>query len=461
VPEPFALYHRLPHGAKTAVAGVRGVQLSRRRYDRRTDARVARALRRDAWTADDWARWQRDRLTGVLAHARHGVPWYRAADLPRPGAPLTDWPVLPKAAVRAHGAELVADTPGRGAVHEHTSGSTGTPLTIVLDREAVREWYALIEARLRRWNGVTRHDAWAMLGGQLVVRPGGDGPFWVRNAAMHQLYLSALDISERNAPAYAAAMVEHSVRYLHGYPSAMHALAVAIERSGAPAPKLQVAISNAEPLLDHQRAAIGRVFGCPVRDTYGMTEIVAGGSECHAGRLHVWPEVGIVEVLDDDDRPVPAGVTGRLVCTGLLNRAMPLIRYEVGDRGALATEPCPCGRGAPVLAEVEGRIDDVVTTADGRSVGRLDHVFKADLPVVEAQIVQHEVGRFSIRVVPAPGWDAGHADALAARLVQRVGPATVSVVEVPALERGANGKLRSVVSELPAAAVVGGGASGR
>src|SRR5690606_36357417 len=145
-------------------------------------------------------------------------PWYR--DRAPASLELQDWPVLAKQDVRDHGAELVArDAPGSRVVHEHTSGSTGTPLTIALDREAIREWYALMEARLRRWNGVTRQDRWAILGGQLVVRPGGDGPFWVRNLAMRQLYLSALDISARNAPAYVEAMRRHGVRYLHGYPS--------------------------------------------------------------------------------------------------------------------------------------------------------------------------------------------------------------------------------------------------
>src|SRR6201999_2266836 len=119
-----------------------------------------------------------------------------------------------------------------------------------------------------------------------------------------------------------------------------------------------VIISNAEPLYAHQREFISRVFGCPVRDTYGMSEMTCAASECEAGKLHLWPEAGIYEVLrDDQDVPVRAGETGRLVCTGFLNPDMPLIRYEVGDRVAIAppSEKCSCGRTLPILLSVEGR----------------------------------------------------------------------------------------------------------
>jgi phenylacetate-CoA ligase len=452
------LYHRAPYRLRVAVASARGAQLTRLRYGPETDGLVQAALDRDRWPVERLQAWQDERLATVLAHAHRAVPAHRArwAERRRAGrggdpTVLADWPVLSKAAVRAAGATLRADTATGRLWEEHTSGSTGTPVHVWQTRAAVRGWYALIEARLRRWNGVDRNDRWAMVGGQLVVRPGSQSPpWWVWNAGQHQLYLSALDIAPRTAAAYADAIRDHRVRYLHGYPSAMHALATSIERAGAVAPQLAVALSNAEPLLDHQRAAIERVFGCPVRDTYGMTELVAGASECEAGSLHLWPEAGVVEIVDDDDRPCPPGTAGRVLCTGLLNDAMPLVRYEVGDRAALGAEPCACGRTLPVLAAIEGRLDDVVVGVDGRLVGRLDHVFKADVPIAEAQIVQHALGEFEIRVVPASGWDEGHGRALAGRLRDRVGDANVTITVVDALERGANGKLRAVISAVAA-----------
>jgi phenylacetate-CoA ligase len=333
----------------------------------------------------------------------------------------------------------------------------------------VRGWYALFEARCRRWYGVTRHDRWGMLGGQLVTpilrtRP----PFWVWNAALHQLYLSSYHLAPRFAPHYLAALERHDVRYLWGYPSALVALAEAALDAGWRAPPLAAAITNAEPLDAAQRATIGAAFGCPVRETYGMAELVAAASECTAGRLHLWPEVGAVEVHDDDGRPAPAGTVGSLVCTGLLNEDMPLVRYAVGDRGALAAPDaapnatpnaapdaaagataCACGRALPILAAVDGRDDDVLYTRDGRRVGRLDPVFKARLRIRGAQLEQASLDRLLVRYVPAPGFTPSDADAIAGRLRERLGDVAVAFEAVETLPRTANGKVRGVICRIP------------
>ena len=94
------------------------------------------------------------------------------------------------------------------------------------------------------------------------------------------------------------------------------------------------------------------------------------------------------------------------MATGLLNPDMPLVRYDVGDRGARAPSgaACACGRLLPRLLAIEGRSDDVVVTPEGRRVGRLDPVFKADLAIREAQIVQETRDRVRVLIVPAAGY---------------------------------------------------------
>jgi phenylacetate-CoA ligase len=102
-----------------------------------------------------------------------------------------------------------------------------------------------------------------------------------------------------------------------------------------------------------------------------MAEIAAAASECTAGTLHLWPEVGWVEVFESA-QPIDSGAPRDLVCTGLLNTDMPLIRYRVGDSGVLPVvhEACSCGRTLPTLASIEGRADDLLYTSDGRRIGR-------------------------------------------------------------------------------------------
>lgn len=452
------LYDAVPAPMRSLAASARGSYLKRWRYGPETDALAEEALERESWSPGRWDAWQRERLARLLHRAATCVPFYREmwlerrrrGDIRSPER-LENWPVLPKQAVRDAPRAFVADDSDvRRMFRESTSGTTGTPLTLWWSRTTVRAWYALFEARVRRWNGVTRRDRWAMLGGQLVVpvarlKP----PFWVTNSGLRQLYLSTYHLARANAPAYFAALRRFRPRYLFGYASALHALAASALEMGLQAPPLDVAISNAEPLLAHQRDAIAAAFSCPVRDTYGMAEIACAGSECSSLRMHAWPEVGVLEVLrDGEDAPVAPGEAGRFVATGLLNEDMPLIRYETGDRGSSrpAAEPCECGRRLPVLASVEGRADDVLVTPDGRRIGRLDPVFKAATAVREAQIVQERDDAVLVRVVPAGGWGAVAARRLEGELAARLGPQVrIRVEEVEAIPRGSNGKFRAVV----------------
>jgi phenylacetate-CoA ligase len=289
-----------------------------------------------------------------------------------------------------------------------------------------------------------------MAGGQLIVpvarrKP----PFWVWNSALRQLYLSSYHLGLQNLGAYLNAMHRYSVRFLVGYSSSLTALASSALRLGATDMKLAVAVACAEPLFDYQREAIGRAFGCPVRATYGMCEEVATASECGAGNMHLWPEIGWVETWRDG-RPAAAGSPGELVCTSLLHHEMPLIRYRVGDVATLE-EPdtaCSCGRTLPIVREVAGRTDDILYTRDGRAVGRLDPVFKADLPIVEAQIAQETLRRVRILCVPQNGFDAATKRSIAQRLRDRMGDVEVVVEETAEIPRGPNGKFRAVVCRL-------------
>lgn len=459
MPDMLKIYHRLPYRAKVLAASARGRYLTRWRYGAETERLVADILAHEQWTPAQWAAWREERLAFVLRRAAAEVPYYRdqwarrraAGDKASPEL-LENWPVLSKEVLRAQPRAFLADDcDPKTMFNEHTSGTTGKPLHIWLSRDTVRAWFALFEARTRRWYGVNRFTRWAILGGQLVApverrRP----PFWVWNMGQNQLYLSAYHLAPENIAAYVAAMKEHSVRYLLGYPSGLYRLAQVMLDNGIEPPSLSVVVGNAEPLLDHQREAIGRAFGCPVRETYGMAEVAAAAGECEAGRMHVWPEVGHIEILSDTtDEPVAAGQAGRIIATGLLNADMPLVRYETGDRAAQGEGGCGCGRTLPLLRGLEGRVDNVVITRDGRHIGRLDPVFKADLPILEAQIIQEDWELIRVLYVPTEAYTAQDGEMLAQRIRDRAGDGMEIVLQaVDEVPRTSNGKFRAVVSRV-------------
>jgi phenylacetate-CoA ligase len=146
-------------------------------------------------------------------------------------------------------------------------------------------------------------------------------------------------------------------------------------------------------------------------------------------------------------------VSGDIVATGLINTDMPLIRYRTQDTASIAgnEESCLCLRSLPIIKSLDGRSDDVLYTQDGKRIGRLDPVFKANLPVVEAQIIQESLNLFRVLIVPTDGytWEAGQS--IADLIKERIGEGEVHVETVSNIPRGTNGKFRAVVNNLPKA----------
>jgi phenylacetate-CoA ligase len=463
MPDWLKIYNILPYTLRVIAASLHGFRIRTMRYSTDTNRWVAEALARENWTSARWNAWQQERLAQMLWHASRNVPYYRQQwEMRRRNGDqasvesLSNWPVLSKDVLRDHPKAFVADGVNiRKLIVEHTSGTTGKPLTFWMTREAVRQWYALFEARWRGWYGLSRYDRWGIFGGQMVTpfsqqQP----PFWVWNAGMNQLYLSSYHISEKNVLAYIEAIRDHRLVYLLGYASSLHSIAHMALEQNLKIPPLKVVLSNAEPLYAHQREVISRAFNCPVHDTYGLSENVCAASECLEGCLHLWPEAGYIEFLKDDaDKPAEPGEVGRLVCTSFLNSAMPLIRYEVGDRAVLAYGEmlCGCGRSLPVISKIEGRMDDLIITPDGRRIGRLDPVFKSDLPIREAQIIQETRRQLRLRYVPADGFEEQDVEVLIDRIRDRVGDMQILLEKCDSIPRSANGKFRAVVSQLPGA----------
>jgi phenylacetate-CoA ligase len=442
-------YHRLPYQARCTAAGIFGAYLNRWRYDAKTERLVEEALEREQWTEAQWSAWREDRLALLLHRAATAVPYYRDAWRTRrlqgdrrSWDVLENWPILEKEDLRRTPERFVADDCDRGRMFvEHTSGTTGTPIVLWRSRETVRQWYALHEARCRSWYGITRQDRWAIVGGRQVVSPGQrKPPFWVWNPALKQLYLSAFHVAPARGQDYLDAMRRYRIEYILGYSASIATLAGEALRSGRKL-SLKVVITNAEPLTPAQRSVIEQAFQCPVRETYGLAEIVAAASECQCGNLHEWPETGISEIRPD----------GELIATGLMNADMPLIRYRTGDRRTAPPRgaACGCDRRLPLYGTIEGRLDDVLYLRDGRQIGRMDPVFKAELPIREAQIIQETLDCLRVRFVPAENFTDGSGDEIVRCIRNSLGPIQIVLEPMESIPREANGKFRAVICRLP------------
>lgn len=444
------LFHTLPPVGRDIGISIYGLWRNAWRYSRGSDKLIEEAAARESWSFSRWKEYQDERLERLLHRAYHFVPYYRNywSKKRRSGdrssyTELKNWPVINKQVVRANTLAFLADDCNpKKMYHEHTGGTSGSPLNVYWSKATSLEYYAIFERRIRNWHGITRHTRYGILGGQMLIpfsqtKP----PFWVRNFGMNQLYMSSYHIRKDSVKDYLKAMTSFGVEYLFGYASSLYSIAHLGHLANLEFPTLKVAVSNAEPLFDYQKEAISKAFGCEVVNTYGMSELVAAGcsSQSSNGEIELWPEVGIIEENTPEDR--------RFICTGILNQDMVLIRYDLGDNGVLRYP----GSGKIDFLNIEdlfGRNDDLVITRDGRRIGRLDTVFKKDLGIIEAQIVQEELDRFTISVVPDSSFTDKTKSDLIKGLKERVGDVKVNVELVNAVPRTSMGKFRAVISKV-------------
>jgi phenylacetate-CoA ligase len=437
------IYSRLPIVCQHACATAQGAVYYRWRYGGVFPGYLESLQRSEFLPAEQMRELQAAELRRLLRFVSTHVPYYSRND----PAELTG-----KDRIRERPEDFLADTfPRRALIRAHTSGTTGKPLTIFYNRAAMRRMWAFVEL-YRATAGVTKDDRRGQFTGKMIV-PGRQAAekkvFWRRDLANHALLLSSTHMLPGNLPYYMAAIERFRPVYLCGYPSCLYTLAEYYRQVGRSAPRMKAALTSAETLLEHQRRAIEEVFGTRVFDQYGQTEMQSFWYECEAGRMHAHPLAGVTEIVRPDGTAAPPGEMGEVVLTGLVNYAMPLVRYRVGDTARFAVEPCSCGRGMPVIEEIGGRLDDVVFTRERGFLGRLDPVLKGVRHIVESQIEQESLDVLRVRFVPAPGFTAEDLRLLETNLRARVGRGIHLEFEcIDRIPRTANGKFRFVISRL-------------
>jgi phenylacetate-CoA ligase len=450
-----SIYARLPEWGQNAVVSAYGCKLYYERYHR-TGTDLEDLLRSQWYSAGQVRDGQLAALGKLLAHAGATVPYYgelfrNAGFEPQQSNSLEHLarlPLLKKETLRTRGEQLLSSHfPSKGLVPLNTSGTTGTSLRVMVDLESRRRTYAFT-GRFHRWAGLLNSRNNVTLGGRTIIPPEREpATFWRYNAAMGNYLFSTYHMSERNLPRYVAKIRDIQPSFIEAYPSAVFLLARFMAEHDLGGIHPRAVITSGETLLEHQREVIERVFRCKVFDQYGCTEQALFVSQCEQGSYHVHPEYGIVELLDDHDQPVGIGRAGRVVCTSFVNRAMPLIRYDLGDLAEWGENSCACGRHFPVIRTIIGRQDDYILTPDGHRIGRLDPVFKGVASVRMAQIIQQDLTHLTLLIVPGSNFCDADRDSIVRELHNRVGNEMGIQVEYrDRIAMSANGKYKAVVS---------------
>ncbi len=294
----------------------------------------------------------------------------------------------------------------------------------------------------------------ATFSGRLVEpRADSSGPFHRFNLFERQVYFSAFHLAPKNAVAYVEPLRRHGVVWGTGYTHAWEELAgFMIEQGIAPPPLLKAIITTSEKLTSAGRATIERAFGCRVFQEYGTVEDALFASEHADGRLRLSPDAGILELRRGDGTIVAptSSDEGETITTSFIRRGQLFIRYRLGDVAAWDQAPDPSGLALPILADVVGRLEDIVEAPDGRRTVRFHGIF-TELPGVrEAQVVQIARDRLRIRVVPTAQFTDATVRDIISRVHARLTDAMhVEVERVDAIARTSAGKFRAVINEMP------------
>ncbi|MEZ4307521.1 MAG: glycosyltransferase [Polyangiaceae bacterium] len=366
------------------------------------------ALSRSQWLSGAGVRAMQDeKLRRLVRHAYRNVPYYRARMQERGLVPedirsqedLHKLPLLAKSDIRKHlYFDILSENHDKDQVLRiTTSGSTGEPFVCFVDRAQLEiRWAATLRAQ--EWTGYRFGDSAVRLWHQTL----GMTASQVRKERLdawfcNRTFVPVFSMSDESLEEMVRVVEASNPTLIDGYAEALDLLSRFIaSRGGMKARPLGV-MSSAQTLPEGSRRAIEGAFGCKVFDKYGSREFSGIAYECeaHAGH-HVVGESFIVEILKDG-RPARAGETGEVVITDLNNFCMPFLRYRIGDLAvAMEGGECACGRGAPRIGAVEGRVQSIIVGTDGQYLPGtfFAHYLKElEHAIRRYQVVQEERGR--------------------------------------------------------------------
>lgn len=350
----------------------------------------------------------------LIRHCYDTVPYYRqmmderniSVDEIVSISDIQRFPILTKADVVQAGSSMFSTRYPHWLLHSaYTGGSTGARLPLRRDIWSIGNEHAFVR-RQYDWAHIGLRDRCAYLTWREVAKPNSpcSRPF-AYDPFLKELILSTFHLSEDTIPAYVEAIQQYRICALVGYPSAIGEIAHFLLERRKTVP-LRSVLTTSEMLGQQQRKMISEAFACPVYDFYGSAERVCYIHTCEKGSYHIVPEYGLTELVPCQ---VPNEDCCKVISTGFWNRAMPLIRYDMGDMVRPSPDACSCGRFFKTVESIVGRESRSFQTRTGRLIGltALTRLLKnvlvrlPSLPIKDSQFVYDDQGTINFEYIPA------------------------------------------------------------
>jgi len=321
-------------------------------------------------------------------------------------------PILTKDMLKKHGKELLT-CKEKGLIKNHTSGTTGTPLTVYQDWKSVWKEQAYFVCYRKRC-GYNYGEPMVSLRGNLTR-----DEIYLKIHVSNTLFLSSYNINSKTAETYHRLIEKHHPKAIEGYPSSLYSLALVLKDKGLEC-HIPVAFTSSETLFDYQRKLIEKIFHAQVYDHYGTTERTIRLEESfdHNGYFED-PGYGIEEYYDD-----------HIISTSLINDVFPLIRYKTDDRIVLKEGINKSSQGfidnAGGIERVVGRTDDILVCKDDSMVTRVDFIEEGE-HIKACQWIQNEKGKLEIRIAPDEGFTNKDVDFVIEETLKRCGHGNMDI----------------------------------
>jgi phenylacetate-coenzyme A ligase PaaK-like adenylate-forming protein len=440
-----------------------------------------------AKSPDEIQRLGKVRLKNLVAHAQTSSPFWRdkLAGVDKGSFELADLPTSNKTELmdnfdealtvddlhRDEAERFLEDESNIGKFFNdkyalsRTSGTQGRPLVVVQAKDNIELLFALQVSRGNEHaislSDAVKHFVWPARLAAVIFKPG----FYASATAFQYMPAGAKHYVETKVLCASdddmiEQLAEFHPTHLTGYASMLHDIARHIEAGQLSLPGLEQVVNISERLMPQAREHYKQVFHAPVLDNYSMGECLFLANGCPtSGGMHINADWALLEVVDENNEPVPTGQKGaKVLVTNLANYVQPIIRYEIGDIVTMATEPCGCGSKMPLIDHIDGRDSEVLYVHTGKGLRPIQPMILEIamihmLHLRDYQLIQEENTHIRALIEPLPGtsFDRDRADRIMRDQLHTYGldqNLAVDLETVDSLKSDADHKFQRVVCKV-------------
>jgi phenylacetate-CoA ligase len=413
------------------------------------------------WHEEQLKEYQWNKVKELLTYCNKNIPYYQTV-FKRMGTTPDDFkteddfkkiPLLTRELLRDHAKELLPIGVDRSKIIKYnTGGSTGIPLLIYKARidDIIEDAFMI-----NQWSRVDYmpKDSRVILRGEKIE----NNRIWEYQPYSNAWLFSSYHLSNVYIKEMVDKLNKIKPKFLHVYPSSLWVFANLMKRNNLKLSFIPKAIlCGSEKLFDHQRKLFAEVFGCRSYSWLGLAEQTILAGECEYNTdLHIFPQHSFVELIDENYKVITEpGIIGNIVGTNLHRYSFPLIRYLSGDMAKYSVGPCKCGRQFMRLEQVEGRLQHMIISRDGRIIPLTALVFGQHLLAFnKTELIQlHQRKPGEVEIMLKKGSDFTAEDAQI--LIDQLSSATNRTVKFfisyhDVLERTPTGKHKFLIQDLP------------